>query len=168
MAQLTVVSNAGPLIALSSIRQLDVLRRLFGSIVIPDAVYREVVLNGQGRPGQNEVEQAAWITIEHVTSSGISNLMLDKLDAGERESIALAYDLKADYILLDERLARRRANLLGLTVIGTLGILLMAHKDQHIHDIATLLSELEQNAFRMNTEVKAHILRKAGELRGVE
>ncbi len=88
--------------------------------MIPEAVYQEVVLFGKGRPGEEEVKQADWILQEQVTSAGISNLMLDKLDAGERESIALAYDFKADYVILDERLARRRANLLGLTVIGTL------------------------------------------------
>lgn len=165
MAKLTVVSNSGPLIALSSIRQLDVLKQLFGAIVIPEAVYQEVVLLGKGRPGQQEVKQADWIQSKQVNSAGISNLMLDKLDAGERESITLAYDLKADYVILDERLARRRASLLGLTVIGALGVLLMAQKAGHIHNIAALLANLEQNAFRMSELVKAQILRKAGALK---
>jgi predicted nucleic acid-binding protein len=53
-------------------------------------------------------------------------LILDKLDEGESESIVLASELKADYIILDEKLARRKAGLLGLPVIGTLGILLIS------------------------------------------
>ena len=163
MANLTVVSDSGPLIALSSIQKLDLLRLLFGSIVIPEAVYQEVVLLGKGRPGEQEVKQAAWIHQEPVKSIGFPKIMLDKLDAGERESLVLAYDVHADYVILDERLARRRAHLLGRRVIGTLGVLLMAKKDGHIQYVADLLQDLDRMAFRMSDQVKASILHKAGE-----
>lgn len=163
MANLTVVSDSGPLIALSSIRQLNLLELLFGSIVISEAVYQEVVVLGKGRPGEQEVKQAAWIHREQVKSIGFPNIMLDKLDPGERESLVLAYDVQADYVILDERLARRRAHLVGLTVIGTLGVLLLAKKDGHIQCVADQLHALENMAFRMSEQVKISILRKAGE-----
>lgn len=163
MPDLVVISDAGLLIALSSIHQLDLLNTLFGKIMIPEAVYHEVVLLGKGRPGEREVKEAAWIQRKQVNIHGFSNLLLDKLDAGERESIVLAYDTQADYVILDERLARRRAQLLGLTVLGTLGVLLLAKKAGQIQCVADLLFDLERMAFRMSDQVKAAILQKAGE-----
>jgi predicted nucleic acid-binding protein len=163
MSNLTVVSNSGPLISLSAIGQLDLLRQLFQVVIIPEAVYREVVLLGQGRPGEAEVCHANWITRTYVRSVRIPNLLLDKLDAGESESIVLAFDLNADYVILDERLARRKASLLGIPVIGTLGILLMAKNDGYIQHVAPFLSELEQTSFRMSNDVKVRILAQAGE-----
>lgn len=164
MSNPTVVSDSGPLISLSAIHQLDVLRLLFGAVVIPEAVYREVVLLGEDRPGQEEVRHANWITQTHVRSVRIPNLMLDKLDARESESIVLALDLNADYVILDERLARRKASLLGIPVIGTLGILLMAKNDGYIQQVTPFLSELEKTSFRISDEVKFKVLAKAGEL----
>jgi predicted nucleic acid-binding protein len=163
MANLTVVSNAGPLIALASINKLELLRLLFGTIVIPGAVYREVVTMGEGRPGEAEVREADWIQKSKIRNRTMVKLLRDRLDAGESETIVLATEVKADYVLLDERLARRKANLIGLTAIGSLGILLMAKKAGFIPKVSALLLELEQAAFRISADVRSEILQKAEE-----
>lgn len=163
MSDFKVVSNAGPLISLSSIKQLNLLKLLFGTIFIPQAVYREVVILGDNRPGQAEVRKADWIRRLDVGSTAMSRLMLDKLDEGESESIVLASDLKADYIILDEKLARRKAKRIGLPVVGTLGIFLMAKKAGHIQNIMSLLAELEKTPFRMDGRIRLKVLEKAGE-----
>jgi len=163
MSDLKVVSNAGPLISLSSINQLNLLKLLFGTVFIPQAVYREVVILGDNRPGQTEVLKADWIRQLNVGSTAMSRLMLDKLDEGESESIVLASDLNADYIILDEKLARRKAKRIGLSVVGTLGIFLMAKKAAHIQDVASLLADLEKTPFRMDNRIRLKILEKAGE-----
>jgi predicted nucleic acid-binding protein len=163
MSDLKVVSNAGPLISLSSINQLNLLKLLFGTVFIPQAVYREVVILGDNRPGQTEVLKADWIRQLNVGNTAMSRLMLDKLDEGESESIVLASDLNADYIILDEKLARRKAKRIGLSVVGTLGIFLMAKKASHIQDVASLLADLEKTPFRMDNRIRLKILEKAGE-----
>jgi len=63
-----VVSNSTPLIALSRIGKLDILRVVFGTIAIPEAVFNEVVKKGASRPGANEVRDAAWISVKQVKS----------------------------------------------------------------------------------------------------
>ncbi len=164
MPDLKIVSNAGPLISLCSINQLNLLKKLFGSIFIPGAVHREIVTHGEGRPGSREVSEAEWIKKRDVGENAMLGLMLDKLDAGESESIILASQLKADYIILDEKLARRKVGRIELPVIGTLGVLLMAKKAGHIQNVSTLLIELEKASFRVNKEVKSMIIKKAGEI----
>lgn len=59
----TVVSNSSPLIHLSQIGRLSLLREFFGELLIPPAVYREVVVEGRGRPGSREVREASWIKV---------------------------------------------------------------------------------------------------------
>lgn len=61
-----VVSNSTPIIALSRIGKLDILRVVFGTIEIPEAVFNEVVKEGASRPGANEVRDAAWIDVQQV------------------------------------------------------------------------------------------------------
>ena len=56
-----IVSDSGPIIAFSRVGRLDILKRLFGHVIIPDAVYEELVVMGKGRPGEPEVRQSAWI-----------------------------------------------------------------------------------------------------------
>jgi predicted nucleic acid-binding protein len=163
MSDPVVVSNSGPLISLSSVSRLDLLRQLFGKICIPEAVYREVVILGGNRPGQEEVRNAKWITVQKISDDAVFKIMLEKLDPGESESIALANEIKADYIILDERLARRKAKRLDLCVVGTLGILLMAKKSGYLENISMLLNELEKASFRISGKVKSKILEKAGE-----
>lgn len=64
-----VVSNSTPLIALSRIGKLDILHILFGSIIIPEAVFHEVVTEGASRPGANEVQNATWIDVQRVENA---------------------------------------------------------------------------------------------------
>ena len=61
-----VVSNSSPLIALAKIGKLHILKELFGEIIIPKAVWNEVVVKGKGKPGAEEVEKAEWIKVREV------------------------------------------------------------------------------------------------------
>jgi len=58
---MSIVSNASPLINMARIQQLDLLRRLYGELTVPEAVWREVVVEGAGQPGAKEIEVASWI-----------------------------------------------------------------------------------------------------------
>jgi predicted nucleic acid-binding protein len=158
-----VVSNSGPLIALSAIGKLDLLKDLFGQVYIPAAVYDEVVVYGAGQPGARETRDAVWIKPLQVTERLPVNLLRDELDAGESEAIVLAQELKAAYVLMDDAVARRKAQLIELRVTGTLGILLMAKAMDLIPTVKPVLDDLRQTDFRMSLKVYWQVLDKAGE-----
>jgi len=123
-----VIVNSTPLIALSLIDQLDLLRQLFEEVVVPTSVYQEIVLHGQGRPGADAVAQADWIQICEPGLQATLPPILLGLDQGEMDVLLLARELQADLVLIDEKLGRRIAGILGLRVQGTLGVLLRAYR----------------------------------------
>ena len=91
-----------------------------------------------------------------------ADLLVD-LDRGEAEAIALAMELDADLLLLDERLARRHATRLGLTITGSLGVLLKAKERELVTEIHPLIQELRRNKIRLSEDVVQQALRLAGE-----
>lgn len=123
---MSVVANATPLIALSLVGRLELLRDLFGEVLVPAAVYDEVVVAGAGRPGADEVAQASWIRRQVPTAQPTIEPVLLGLDAGEFQVLLLAREVAADWVLIDERLARQVARAIGLRPKGTAGILLAA------------------------------------------
>jgi predicted nucleic acid-binding protein len=100
-----VVSDASVLINLSRIGELDLLRRLYGGLLIPEAVWREVVVEGAGQPGAEEVRTASWIETHNVDNEHLVRALRQDLDAGEAEAIALALEVEAELyarVLQDE------------------------------------------------------------------
>ena len=120
---LRVVSNSTPLIALSRIRRLHLLRELFSKVTIPTAVYDEVVIAGYGRAGGPEVENAQWIIHHQVKNKDLVAFLRISLDAGEAEAIALAKEISADLVLLDDNDGRNIAGSVGINFTGTIGIM---------------------------------------------
>ncbi len=78
-------------------------------MLIPPAVWKEVVEQGGDRPGSHQVSKADWINVHDLKNQDISTILKMELDEGESEAIALADELKADVVLLDEKDARRIA-----------------------------------------------------------
>ena len=118
-----VVSNTTPLIGLASIGRFDLLQRLFGEIIIPEAVYDESVTAGRDIGGaKREVSGAKWIKIIKIRDRIAVEVLLDEIDIGESEVIVLARELDADWVLMDEKKGRRKLNQLGIQKIGTVGI----------------------------------------------
>ena len=148
-----VVSNSSPLIALDRIGRLELLNRLLGEVLVPPAVAREVFLDRE-LPG--------WIRIKPLTRSP-EIFMSPTLGAGEREAIALAVELGASRVILDDLPARRLAATLRLPVIGTVGLILAAKRAGHVPLIASILDELLTAGFRLSPSVVAAALASAGE-----
>ena len=117
---MAVVSNSSPLIALARIQRLDLLPAIFESILIPPAVAREIAPSIPVLP--------TWLRIQAPNVLPHGSLLRRRLGEGEREALALAIELKADWIILDDLPARRSAETTGLTVIGTLGTLVTAKR----------------------------------------
>jgi len=161
-----IVADASILIGLSTIGQLNLLWERFpGGILIPPAVWREVVEQGGERPGARAVAEADWITVRDVTALEIVQLLKTELEAGETEAIALAHQVDADTVLLDERDARRAARQLNLSVLGTVGILIWARRTGRITSLRCALDALQAQAqFRISRRLYMRALGEAGEL----
>ncbi len=158
-----VISNTTPLINFAAINRLDILQTMFGQIVIPQAVYDETT--GYSFPDSQVVLQAissGWLQVCRVST--IAREISLTLDEGEREAIALAIETGEQRILLDEREARQVAQSLGLQVIGTLGILLLAKNQQIIPQVQPLLDAMINTAqYWVNSTLYQQVLRQAEE-----
>ena len=158
-----VVSNSTPLIAMAMADQFDLLRKIFGRIYIPDGVHEEVVEQGGERFGATDVRQAAWIEVIAARDKLAVQVLEDDLGTGESETIVLAREMEADWVLVDERLARRKLELLGVRTIGTLGILLKAKEIGLLLTIRPEVDKLRDRGFRLGRHVYKDVLRMAGE-----
>lgn len=99
-----VVSNTTPLIGLASIQRFDLLRQIFGELIIAQAVHDEAVVAGREVGGaKREVLAAGWIKTVQVTDRLAVEVLLDELDLGEAETIVLAREVAADLVLMDEK-----------------------------------------------------------------
>ncbi len=112
----TVVSNSSPLIRLSQIGRLSLLREFFGELLIPPAVYREVVVEGRGRPGSREVREASWIKVVGIKDERLKRILQFMLDEGRAEVMVLALEINASLLLIDDREACLQAKRLRLGV----------------------------------------------------
>ena len=155
-----VIANTTPLIALSEIGQLDLLRKLYSEITIPTAVIHEII----SEPARSLVMAAEWIKIEELPDMKHKSSFSSRLHAGEIEVIMLAQKDAADLLIMDDNTAKKTAKYLGLTVTGTMGVLLRAKKEGMITEIKPLLEELIGNSLYVSQTVKDYVLNQAGEL----
>lgn len=159
-----VVSDSSPIIILATVGHLRLLRDLFSEILIPDAVYREIVVQGAGRAGADEVQGADWIRQETVHNTTLVNVLHLELDEGEAEAIALALERGADLVLIDERSARLRAADLGLKFVGVLGVLIESKRQGFLTEIRPVLDAMRLGAgFWISESLYQHVLDSAGE-----
>lgn len=142
-----VVADSSCLIALARSGQLDVLRALFGQIIIPAAVYDEVVTQGAGRPGSVEVAQAEWIITKQIQDQLAVQALCLTLGRGESEAMVLAAETAARFLILDDWRARQSAIGMGLPVVGTLSLLQRATEKGLIADLESSLEKLRQAGF---------------------
>lgn len=98
-----VVSDTSVLVNLAWLNQLDILPTLYGEVIIPTAVWEEVVISGADKVGSREIAQATWVKHKSPTNTSLINSLRQTLDSGEAEGIALALELEADLLLIDER-----------------------------------------------------------------
>ena len=152
---MAIVSNSSPLIGLEQIGQINLLQYLFGQVSIPDAVAAEI---------EHTVSPRSWIYLRSLSRPIHKKTVRPALGSGEREAISLAIEIGASAIILDDEAARDVAGELGLPVIGTAGILVVAKEKKLIQDVKTHLDALKANRFFLSEHVYELILRKAGEL----
>ena len=160
-----VISNSSVLIALSGIDRLELLQRRFPEgVIVPDAVWREVVETGHGRAGAKKVSDAVWIKRRKVQNHVIATALQTTLDQGEAEVIALGLEIGADLLLLDEKSARSTAVRLQYPVLGTIGILIWGKREGFFTSLAKELTLLQQKGgFRLSKRVFEYALQQVEE-----
>ena len=151
-----VVADSSPLIALCRIGRLELLHDLFGQLVIPDAVWQEVVASHPGKAGVTEIAAATWIGRQTIKDKALVNLLRQDLGAGESEAIVLAREINADVLLMDERRGREAAKRLGITCTGLVGVLFEARRRGVVNDPVNIAQDLRDIAgFWISDELQA-------------
>lgn len=165
------IADASVLIHLSRVGRFDLLPSLFERVVVPSAVWREVVERGESRPGGEEVRsgrEAGWVQVEDPTNTDLVRLLRQSLGAGESEALALAVEAAGEgsdaHLLVDEADARRIAEAYDLPKTGTVGILVRAKLEGEVERLTPLLRALREEAgFWMAEELENRALRAVGE-----
>jgi uncharacterized protein len=159
-----VVSDTSPLTSLAAIDHFELLRKLYGEIHIAEGVWHELNQGGRRHPGSHEVEKAPWVHRHEVRDQALVMVLQRDLDRGEAETLALAIELKADLVLLDEQEGRHAAIRLGLHTLGVLGMLLQAKRLGTVVEIRSLLDSLRERAgFFLGENLYRQVLEQAGE-----
>lgn len=159
-----VVSNTSPITSLAAINQLHLLQQLYGSIIIPEAVYRELTDVDTPVPGTTEVQSFDWIQMRQVENYSLVTLLQRDIQKGEAEAIILAMELNAQLLLIDALQARIEADRLGLKFTGLLGVLREAKNQGLIPAVKPVLDELIVIAeFRVGRALYNQVLQDMGE-----
>lgn len=151
-----VVTDTTPVNYLVLIDQVHLLRDLYGRLVLPRAVYEE--MRREEAPEKVRAWAAQLPEWTEVRAAASPDPAL-KLGAGEREAIALAEEFGADLLLVDDRKARREARRRGLTVTGTLAVLVAA-AGRELVDLPEAIAALRQTTFRVPAALIEEILER--------
>jgi predicted nucleic acid-binding protein len=141
-----VVSDTSPINNLAAIKQLHLLHQLYGTIFISEAVYRELTDPDFPVAGAIEVQTFDWIQTCAVGNRTLVESLSNELDIGEAEAIALAVEIQADQVLIDERRGRLVAAKFNLRYTGILGILVEAKSQGLVVEVKPLLDALIDEA----------------------
>lgn len=154
-----VVSDTSALSNLAIINHLWLLEAIYQTVIIPDAVASELAV--ASNPTISAILKLGWIQTRSLSSSQLADQLQQErgLDAGEANAIALALELQADDLLIDERLGRQEAVRLGLSIIGILGILLVAKQKSLILQVQPVMDALiNQAGFRISLQLYQRVL----------
>ena len=155
-----VFSNTTPIIALASIGRLDLMPRLFGQVHVVNDVIDECAVGGAiPVPRLRTLE---WV-IEVVSTPVANPLMLLELDRGEKHTLDMALKAKADRVVIDEKLGRALAEYLGLSVTGTLGILLKAKQTGWISSFREAVTGMQARGIRYHPALIEKLAASIGE-----
>lgn len=158
-----IISNTGPIVALSGAGHLDLIRQLYTRVIVPESVDIEIKHGGKNRIGLSSYLQADWIQIK--PAGTIDLLLINQLDTGEAAVIALAIKEGISSILIDERKARKTARLIyNLNVLGTARILIEAKNAGLIHSVGDVFKRMQQNGYWIHNNIVDYALKIAHEI----
>lgn len=159
-----VVSNTSPISNLAKVGQLNLMQQIYGRILIPCAVHEEILDDRAGETVITAVQSAIWVEIQSVQNRELVDELRTRVNVGEAEAIALAVEVEASRLLIDERLGRQAAKDFGLKITGVLGILLLAKRQNLIEAVKPIMNDLISQAnFRISSQLYTDVLNEANE-----
>jgi len=159
-----IVINTGPLIALvAATKSLDILRQLYSRVVVPFEVCSEIIEGGVNGFAVNEFHSATWLD-KGDTPVQISCFLRNAIDTGEASVIQTALDTGIPVVCIDESAGRRLANMHGLLITGSIGILLRAKHAGLPIKMHEALSGMDRHGIWLSDAVRLKALQLAGEL----
>jgi predicted nucleic acid-binding protein len=146
----TLVTNTTPLIALTAaMGSLDVLRHLYDRVIVPLEVRQELLAAGPDAVGASALKQAHWLDCQTQPVS-LSSYLSNTLDHGEAAVIQTALNLNMPLVCIDEAVGRRIARLCGLTLTGSLGILIKARQTGYDVSIKNAIERMREHGIWLN------------------
>ena len=149
-----IISDTTPVITLIKINRLDLLEELFGEVLIPDAVFRELTTNVTFKEEADIVKSSEFIKVSSIQNRKSLEILqaASGLDAGESEAIILADELKSDVLIIDERRGRKVAQNLGIAITGTIGILIQAYHEKILseEEVKSCFEYLKNSSIRLS------------------
>lgn len=161
-----IVCNASPIINLSKINKLDLIEKLYKKIIIPGAVFKELIVRGHDKeniPAIKSLIDNNIIYVQEVQSNALVRALEKDLDPGESEAIALAAEINAEFIILDERDARETAEIYNLKKTGFIGILMKAKQKGFIDSVKKYLDQAIEKGFWIDEKLYGAIIKKINE-----
>lgn len=161
-----VISDTTPIISLLKANHLELLERLYGNVLIPEAVYRELTENPAYSKEAKTIKTLDFlkkVSVENVKSVDVLRSVTG-LDAGESEALIMYDEQKADLLLMDEHKGRSVAKQLNVRYIGTVGILLLAYDKKLIQsvDVKLCLDMMLANGIRLDKKLCNIVLEHVG------
>jgi predicted nucleic acid-binding protein len=157
-----VISNTSPLFYLHQIQQLDLLRQIYGQVIVPPAVVAELKAGAAKGERVPEPENFNWLEISAVPAQTVIKSIPD-LGGGEAEVIELAISLPGSLVIIDDQLGRQIAQAHGLRFTGTLGVLIKAKRSGLVPLLRPLLGHLQTAGMWLSPRIILETLRLAGE-----
>lgn len=159
-----IVINTSPLSNLAIIGELSLLQSVYPKILIPSIVEAELMRLPEIQPIISNQIASGWLEVQVPTDLQLLQALSQSLDPGEAAAIALAIDLNADRLLIDEKLGRRIASEYGLKIRGIVGVLVNAKTEGLVPAVQPILDRLiEQAGFRISQSLYDRILQESGE-----
>ncbi len=153
-----IISDTTALSELAKIGKLELLYGVFGTVVIPEEVYQEITTGNH--PAVTAVKSAKWLKVNSVNNTNsIKKLELETgLDTGESSAIILAEELNADQLLIDEKAGRKVALSRGLSIIGLVGVIILAKEKKLIINVKNVLDSLIIQGTRISPKLYNYAL----------
>lgn len=157
-----VVLNASPLIALFTSQQAELLPQLFTEIVIPDAVWKEITVAGKADLTSEQLPTIPWVRRVEIAAVNPAIAAWD-LGVGESEVLSFALETPGYRAMVDDRAARQCARTLGISTLGTGGVLVLAKKRGLIPTLSTAIQALRDAGLWLSDDLVVLLKQEAGE-----
>lgn len=159
-----VVVNTTPLIALSHVGQINLLKELYGEIIIPEAVYKELSVKTESVCKKAVDNSLDWIRVEKIKNLMAREMYKTQLHDGEVEVMILSKEIKADVVIIDDANAKKYAKYLKLPVTGTLGVLIRAKREGYIDRLEPILRQMTERGIYISQSLIELCLKQTGEV----